>query len=434
MSNFFVFDAVPIYYTGRFDSKKIMAKNNLAVGLDIGSAYIKVAVGTKREAVGSFNVLGASIIPSVGLRRGTVIEPDETARVIIRAIEEAERMAGEPIETATISIGGSGISSLNSKGVVAISRADGEVGPDDIERVIEAAAAIAVPGNQEILQVIPRSFTIDDQANIRDPLGMRGIRLEVDAHIITAQSNALKNLDKAIDQASIDIERRVPVMLASAEAVLEKNQREAGVLLVDIGGTSTSLAVFEEGSLLHTAVLPIGSSHITNDIAIGLRSSLETAERVKLEYGSAMSRQVGLRETIDLGTFSAQDKHQVSRHQIARIIEARLGEMMHMIREELRVIGHDSMLPAGAVFTGGGSKLSGLLDMAKEKLALPVTLGFPRELNGVMDKVDDPAFAAVVGLMLYSDESQKGRFLFRSLSLSGVGGSIRDWFRSFLPK
>ena len=223
-------------------------------------------------------------------------------------------------------------------------------------------------------------------------------------------------------------------MLAAAEAVLDKEQKEAGVLLVDFGSNSTSLAVFEEGALLHTAILAAGSAHITNDIAIGLRTSLETAERVKLEYGSALARQVGLRETIDLASLSTQDKHQVSRHQIARIIEARAEEILYMIREELKNIERDGMLPAGVVFTGGGAKLPGLLDLAKEKLGLAVNLGFPHELDGIMDRVDDPTFAASVGLMHFSGEHSNGKFFFRSLSFSSVGGSLRDWFRSFLPK
>lgn len=410
-----------------------MAKNSLAVGLDIGSSYIKIVVGTRRDVSKRLSILGVSTVPSKGLRRGMIIEPDETAQAIIRAVEEAERMAGEPIESATVAVGGTGLSSFNSRGVVAVSRADGEITQDDIERVIEAAAAVAMPGNQEILQVIPRHFTVDDQGDIRDPLGMKGIRLEVDAHIITGQANTLKNLSKTLNQASIDVEDRVPAMLAASNAVLDKEQQEAGVLLVDIGGMSTSLALYEEGALLHSAVIPIGSAHITNDIAIGLRSSLETAERVKLECGSALSRQVGLRDTIDLSNFSEQDTHQVSRHQIARIIEARAEEILHLIREELKRVERDGMLPAGVVLTGGGAKLPGLSDLAKEKLSLPVTLGFPQELDGVMDQVDDPSFAVAVGLMQHSADYRGGK-LFRSLNFTSVGSSVYDWFRSFLPK
>lgn len=383
-----------------------MAKQNVILGLDIGTTKVAACVGSYQE--GTIDIIGVGKSPNSGLRKGMVSDIEDTVSAISAVLEETERMAGIPLTSACIGIGGAHINCINSKGVIAVSRADGEISSADVERVIDAAKAVAMPTNREILHVIPKTFYIDGEGGIKDPIGMTGIRLEVEAHVIGGSTSAIKNLTKCANQAGLEINDIVFSPLAIAKTLLSKKQKEIGVLLIDFGAGTTSITVFEEGDILHCAVLPVGSMHITNDIAIGLRTSLEVAEKIKLKYASVLVDKIRDSEKIDLSNFDPQEEEKVSRKYVAQIIEARLSELFSMIKDELRKIGKDGMLPAGAVFTGGGSKLEGLIDFSKEYLRLPAQIGYPMlEISGMVDKLDDPIYTTSVGLMLWGLENDQ---------------------------
>ncbi len=294
-----------------------MAQQQYLVGLDIGSSSVRVVVGKIDENSPMPSIIGVGETSSSGIRKGVVVDIEEAVSTISSALEKVERMTGVPVNHATVAIGGSHISSIESHGVIAVSRADGEITENDIIRVIDASQAISIPQNREIIHVIPKNFVVDGQSGIKDPLGMTGIRLEVDTVIVQAAVPFIKNLNKAIQQAGLQVDDMVLAPLAAAESVLTKRQKELGVALVDMGGGTTGLVVFEEGQLLHTSIIPVGSGHITNDVAIGLRTSIETAERVKQDYAHAIPKEVGRNEEIDLSKIDASEEEHVSRHHLA---------------------------------------------------------------------------------------------------------------------
>lgn len=369
------------------------------IGLDIGSTKVCCVVGLLEEGAVVPSVIGVGSAPTSGMRKGVVVDVEETVSSITAAVDEAERISGVAIDRATISIDGAHVSSQNSKGVIAVGRADQEISIEDLHRAEEAATAVHMPPNREILQVFPREFTVDDQTGIKDPVGMNGVRLEVETHIITGASPAIKNLHRSIYQAGINIEGQVLVPLAAARAVLSKRQKELGVAVVDIGGGTTGVAIYEEGDVLYSSVLPIGSGHVTNDLAIGLRTSVDIAEKIKLKYIRAYTAKPSATEKVRIEELEG-DEQVISRRELARITGARLEEIMHMVRAELRKVGKDTMLPAGVVLTGGGAKMPGIEDFAKEILRLPVSIGSSEGLSGMVDRISDPAMAAPVGLML----------------------------------
>ncbi len=410
-----------------------MADSKIVVGLDIGTSKVCVVVGQRLEGSKTPEIIGFGIAPSTGLRKGIVSDIEETTSSISAALEEAERIAGTSLSNVFLGINGAHISFLTSKGVIAVSRASGEIGEDDISRALEAAEAISLPANSEVLHVIPSSYTVDNQQGITDPIGMNGVRLEAMAHIITGSTPIIKNFTKCVLRTGVDINELVLNPLAASRACLTDRQKELGCALVDIGAGTTSLTVYEEGNLLYTAILPIGSGHITNDIAIGLRTSIDTAEQVKLEYGFATAKEISKHETINLSSLS-KEEGKVLRQHVAEIIEARLNEIFSMVRAELKKAGKDTLLPSGVIFVGGGSKLPGIIDLAKEKLKLPCQVGFPLELKGVVEKVDDPAYACCVGLMLWGLDSETGKGHFGFLRQGGPAvDKIKKWFKSFLP-
>lgn len=380
-----------------------MTKDGSAVivGIDIGSTNVRAVIVQQLRGEQQLRIIGTGIAPAVGIRRGAIIDIDDVAKSVNEAVQQAENMAGVQVKGAIFNIGGCGVGFQNSKGVIAIGRADGEVTEDDINRVIGEAQVISLPMNKEIVHVIARKYRLDDQDNIKDPIGMKGVRLEVDALVIESSSVHVKNISKCAYQASIEIDDLVFEPLAAAKAVLSKKQKELGVALIDIGGGTTSLAVYEEGDLIHAATLPIGAGHITNDIAIGLRTSVDVAEKIKLEYGSALSRDISKKEGIDLSQIDSSEEGVVSRHHVAEIIEARFEEIFSLIQKELKLIGKAGLLPAGAVLVGGGAKMTHATDLAKEILGLPAQMGFPLGFGGMLDKVDDPSFAVVSGLALW---------------------------------
>jgi cell division protein FtsA len=419
-----------------------MSKGDIVVGIDIGSSNVRTVIVQSFETEELPRVIGVGVAPSAGLRKGMIVDLEEAVRAVNESVENAERSSGVAVNSAVISMGGNHINSQSSKGVIAVGRADGEVTEDDIARVINAAQAISVPPNKEIIHIIPKNYSLDDQKGIKDPLGMNGVRLEVDATIIEGSTPVIKNLTKCIEQAGIRIDDFVLAPLAAAKACLSKRQKELGVILVDIGGGTTSVVVYEENDLLHTAILPIGGSHITNDIAIGLRTSIDVAERVKIEYGNAFPSEIGKKEDINLSEIDSQEEGIVSRYHVAEIIEARLEEIFSMVNKELKTIGRDKLLPAGIVLTGGTAKLPGAVDLAKNILGLPAQTGFPIPLGGLVDKVDEPSFVTAVGLVLWGLEGVSankgggvGNRLLGSVS-SGMGGtvdSMKKWIGKFLP-
>ncbi|HCX27870.1 MAG TPA: cell division protein FtsA [Candidatus Portnoybacteria bacterium] len=412
-----------------------MAREKTIIGLDVGTCNTRVAVAQLREG-GQLQVLGVGKAISTGLRRGVVVDAEEVVKSIKEAVQMAERIAGVPVEHAFVSIGGSHISCRLSRGVIAVSRADGEISREDRERAVAAASAISVLPNREILHILPRRFTVDGQEAIKDPVGMSGVRLEVDALIVEGATPYLKSLLKCIDEADLDNDGMLLAPLADSKTVLTKRQKELGVLLLDLGDGTTGMAVYEEGDVMHCQILPVGGAHITNDIAIGLRISVEAAEKIKLEYGSVLSSAVGKKEMIDLTRVGEADG-QASRHYVAEIIEARVCELLDLVNKELKKIDRAGLLPAGVVLVGGGAKLQGLVELTKEKLKLPVQVGLPQGMEGIVDQVADPIFTTVCGLILSAiNDDIKPEI--RSIGMIGDSiaptvRTIKKWLKGFLP-
>jgi cell division protein FtsA len=374
-------------------------QEEIYIGLDIGSTKVCCVVGLHEDGAALPSVIGVGTAPTSGMRKGVVVDVEETVSSITAAVDEAERISGVAIDRATISIDGGHVTSQNSKGVIAVGRADQEITVDDLVRVEEAATAIQLPPNREIIQVFPRSYSVDNQDNIKDPVGMHGVRLEVESHIITGSVPAIKNLDRSIHQAGIVVQGQVLVPLAAARAVLTKRQKELGVALVDIGGGTTGVAVYEEGDILYSSVIPVGAGHITNDLAIGLKTSIDTAEKIKLKYVRAHTSKANLSEKIRIEELESDD-NLITRKELQKIAGARLEEIFQLVRAELRKVGKDVMLPGGVVLTGGGAKMTGIEELAKEALQLPAVVGKPEGFTGIVDRINDPAYAAPIGLML----------------------------------
>jgi cell division protein FtsA len=415
-------------------------KSHIITGIDLGSSTVRCVVADISQDDGQVRILGVGTEESRGMRRGAVVDVDDAADSIARAVEQAEQMSGENIKNAIVSIGGTGICIKEAPGVIAIGRADGTVNEDDVERVIEAAQAVSIPTNNEIIHVIPRSFRLDDQRDIEEPVGMRGVRLEVDTVIVEVPTNHVKNLTNAMDRADIIIDDFIIDSLAAAESTLTKKQKELGVVLINLGATTTSIAVYEDGDLSHTAVLPIGSDFITNDIAIVLRTEIEIAERVKFEYGSASMEGVSKKDMIDLSQIDEQETEAIPHCYVLEIIQARLDEIFELVVKELESIGKDQLLPAGAVLSGGGAHMPHIIEFAKDKLRLPVSIGQPTNLLGVVDHVDDPSYATIIGLILWAVHDvnhqpikSPGILSGASDGLKGATGKIRGIFERFLP-
>ncbi|MDO8265907.1 MAG: cell division protein FtsA [Candidatus Saccharibacteria bacterium] len=364
------------------------------VGVDVGTSAVRVVVGTVDEQ-GKPEIIGYSSAENTGMRRGVVAHAEEVALAISDALHDAERLSGRHISSATININGSHVQGFNSRGVIAISAANREITEEDRLRVEEAAAVMQLPANREIIQVFPKAYRLDGQDNIKDPIGMQGVRLEVDTHIVTASTPNLRLLETATEKASLGIKHRTVSSLASAEAVLSRQQREAGTVVIDIGAGTTNLVVVEDGEVQHVAVIPVGGTHVTNDLAIGLKTDLDIAEKVKVDHADLTKP---TRSTVSVmiektqHTFLADDVHMV--------IEARIEELFELIDKELKRIGKSRKLPGGAVFTGGTSNIKGLVDFAKEKLELPAKIGKLTDMGGLNDLAENASFTTPVGLML----------------------------------
>ena len=413
-----------------------MVQERVIVGIDVGTTKICVLVG-ELDRDGKLNIVGVGTCPSQGLRRGVVVNIEETVTSIAAALDRAERLSGKRITSATVGIAGSHISSENSKGFVAISPSHRDIEPNDISRAVEVARAIAIPANREMIHVIPRSYVVDGQEGIKNPIGMSGFRLEVEAHIITGSVSSMHNLIKCVQKAHVDIEDLVLEPLASGYAVLEDGETDLGVALVDIGGGTTDIAVYTDGAIWHSVVLPVGGNLITSDIAIGLRLPVGVAEELKMMYGHCDPSAIDDDDMIDLAQFMPDCDDLVPRKLLAEIIQARVDEIFGMVHEELKKSGYDGLLPAGIVITGGTAELPGILEVAGQILDLPARIGSPLGLHGLADSINRPAYATAVGLLLWaldhnSHLSDEEEFEEDSGDTNLVARFGR-WLRAFIP-
>jgi cell division protein FtsA len=368
----------------------------IVFGLDIGTTKTCALVGEMRE--GQMQIIGLGIEPSRGMRKGMIVDVSEASVAIAKAVEAAEQTSNYELRRALVSMAGEHIQSVNSRGAVAISRNGDGVSHEDIERALDTAQAISIPFNREIVHLVPRSFTVDDQDGVRSPIGMHGYRLEVEAHIVTAATPALMNLSRCTDNVGIKVEEFVLNALASGEAVLDTTEREMGVILADIGGGTTDIALYAQGMVWHTRVIPVGGFHITNDIAIGLRVPYELAEKVKLQYASCRPDQIDPESFFSVEPFGGE-KIQVGRQDLAVVVEARVEEIFQLILQEIKASGYDGLMPAGIVLTGGTAQLRGIARVAQRVLGVPARVALPKELVGLVDSLRSPAFATSVGLL-----------------------------------
>lgn len=375
-----------------------MAKERVIVGIDVGTTKICALIGEVNQD-NRLTIVGVGMAPSQGLRKGIVVNIDEAAAAIREALDKTERTSGYKIGTALVGIAGNHIMSQNSRGIVAVSPNMHEITQNDVDRAIEAARAQPLPHNREVLHVIPREYIVDGENGIHDPLGMSGNRLEVETHIITAAQAQIMNLYKSVEKTGIEIDDLVLEPLASSEAVLTGAEKDLGVAMIDIGGGTTDLAIFLNGTVWYTAVIPIGGNQLTNDIAVGLRTDPHIAEEMKRKYGVALAERVDVNEMIKLQTFGSASGEPVSRRFLCEIIEARVRELFMLVREEIRNAGYQGVLPAGIVLTGGSSQLTDILDLAREVLQMPARIGTPSQLTGLVDSINGPAFSTSVGLL-----------------------------------
>lgn len=391
-----------------------MSEGKVVVGVDVGTSKIVTVIAkVDEEAV---NVLGVSEVSSSGIRKGQIVDIDEAVLSINNSLEAAERMAGYSASHVIASIGGSHIESQNSRGVVAVARPEGEITENDVQRVIDAAKAISIPSSREIIHVLPRTYTVDGQEGIKDPIGMAGVRLEVDTHIISANSVAIKNMEKAFSEVGVDLDNVVFSGYASSLAVLSNTEKELGVVLVDIGAGTTDISIFVEGSVAYSSVLPIGARHITNDLAIGLRISLESAEKIKLFLSTPKRQPVKVTEEdekpkekndeMDLSSLNLpEEMNKISQKTLVDgIIRPRLNELFTMIGIEIKKSGYAGLTPSGIVITGGGAQTIGVTDAAKRMLAMPVRVATPINIKGIIDEIQNPSFATVIGLAAYGGQ------------------------------
>ena len=406
-------------------------KGEIITGIDLGSSTIRIAVG-QINSEGELHIVGLGEGPSEGIGKGVVASIEDTVSSISACAEQVERMTGQPIENAYVGVSGTHIISQESRGVVAVAGANGEIKQDDVNRVLDAAQKVATPPNYEIIHILPRNFSVDKQVGIIDPIGMTGVRLEVEAQIILGLSNQVKNLDKCFHRVGIGINETVFTVLATAEAVLNKRQRELGTVVVNIGSTTTSLAVFEEGDVLSAKVLPIGARHITNDIAIGLRVPVDLAELIKIKYGTSLPEKAGRNKIINFKDLNEREEGTVSQKKLADIIEARCEEIFKMVDKELAAIDRSKKLPAGAILTGAGARLDGLAETAKKVLKIPVSLGFPQGFLSGINKAFDPSFSTAVGLVIWGNHEKSKNGVMKKTSQGAVQG-VKKWFKNFLP-
>jgi cell division protein FtsA len=401
---------------------------DVIVGLDIGTSKVVALVG-EITADGSIEVIGLGSQPSRGLKKGVVVNIESTVQSIQRAVEEAELMADCEINAVYAGIAGSHIRSLNSHGVVAIR--DREVTQGDVEHVIDAAKAVAIPADQRILHVLPQEFIIDGQEGIRDPIGMSGVRLEAKVHIVTGADSAAQNIIKCVQRCGLVVEDVVLEQLASSFAVLTDDEKELGVCLVDVGGGTTDIAVFGNGAIRHTAVIPIAGDQVTNDIAVSMRTPTQYAEDIKIRYACALSQLANPDESIEVPSVGDRPARRLARQTLAEIVEPRYEELFNLIREELRRSGFEEVIAAGIVLTGGSARMEGAIELAEEIFHVPVRLGLPGQVKGLSDVVRSPIYSTAVGLLLYARENSAPASRAAALggNVAGAFDRMKSWFK-----
>ncbi len=418
-----------------------MANERIVVGIDAGTTKVTTLI-TEVSRNRSVHVIGVGIAPSRGLRKGVVVDIDQMVESIVASVEKAERVSGFKVGSAYVGIAGAHVTSLNNRGVVAITHSDRTITEDDVARAIDAARVITIPNNREIIHTIPRHFIVDGQEGVRNPVGMLGYRLDVEAHIVTGAVTAIQNLVKCVHNAGVDVDQIVLEPLAAAEAVLTEEEKEMGVALVDIGGGTTEIAIFTEGSVCHTGVIGVGGNHITNDISVRLRAPFAEADELKIKHAHAVSSEVDPSEMVEVTTFGRAQVAAIPRIQICEVAEARLHETFLLIQQEIVRSGFDGLLPAGIVVVGGTAQLSGIVELGSAVTGLPVRSGIPRGVHGLVDSISDPGYATAVGLALWGaregdrslatwpEARRDDRY---SADSRRVSGRIIGWLRAILP-
>jgi len=398
----------------------------LIVGLDIGTSKVVAVVG-EVDQDGSLEIVGIGSHPSRGMKKGVVVDIESTVTAISRAVEEAELMAGCQIHSVYVGIAGSHVRSMNSHGIVAIK--DGEVFAQDVERVLDAAQAVAIPADQRVLHVLPQEYIIDNQGGIKEPLGMSGVRLEAKVHLVTCAVNASQNIEKCIQRCGLEVDGIILEQLASSYSVITDDERDLGVCLVDIGGGTSDIAIFTEGSIRHTGVIPIAGDQVTNDIAMALRTPTQHAEEIKIRYACALTQLTRPDETIKVPSVGDRPPRDLSRQSLAEVVEPRYDELFTLIQAELRRSGFEELIPAGVVLTGGTSKIEGAVELAEEIFHMPVRVGLPQRAQGLNDIIRNPIYATAVGLLIHGagDEGVSVPARGPLLNTEFLSG-IREWF------
>jgi len=412
-----------------------MSRENHITAIDAGSHYITTIIAAVSGDLLTPQVVGIGKSRSQGIRKGVVVDLEDAIKCVKKSFTDAQQVAGVSVSSAYVSIGGNHITAVPSRGVVAVSRADGQISNDDIERVITASSTLALPANQEILHNLPNEYIIDGEGGLRDVVGMNGLRLEANTLILHGSSAHLKTIDKCMEGNDIEVDGYVLSPIAASKAVLSKRQRELGVACIDMGGGTTDIAVYEDGNLIHAGILPIGGDNITNDLAIGLRVGVDIAERIKREYGMArVADLLQKRDVIDLSQLDSNEKDTILRKDVVEIMEARLNEIFDLVNKDLKRIGKEAYLPGGVVLVGGSAKIPHIVDLCRDKLRLATQIGFPRDVEGIAGSVDDPSFATVLGLIFWGiEEGKYGRFSFGNFSPNNSVTSMKKWLRNLLP-
>ena len=419
-----------------------MAEQEMIAGLDIGSTEVRLAVGQRTQNPQEMiHIIGAAQVPAEGINRGVISSIEDAVSSISACLDKAERMIGSPVNSVWVGISGSHIISQQSQGTVAVARSDGEISEDDIERAIDAASIVSLPANREIIHVLPKNYLVDGQEYVKNPLGMKGVRLEAEVLIIDGLSPYLRNLAKCFNANDIEVAEMIFSPLASGCSVLDKGQKEHGVLNFDFGGGLSTLSFFHEGELVFASVIPLGSRHITNDLAVALRTSMDVAEEIKLQYGHIVPvvnlQKTNKKDEIDLSDLLEEENFVIPRKNIAKVIEARVGEVFDVLQNEMKKISKPTLIPAGVVLTGGAAKMPGFGSFVKERIKLPVRVGHNFPLEGNSDQANDPALAVAAGLALYGLEKEFAKVKKAGgLGFSDHFDSLKKfgaWLKNFLP-
>jgi cell division protein FtsA len=415
-----------------------MQHSKIISGIDIGTSKVTTIIGQYSDSEEKFNIIAVSSIPSLGFRKGQIVNIEQASNTIVQSIESAERMAGFQINSASICLSAPHIESINSRGVVAISNPNGEINQEDIDRVIEAAKAVSITQGKEIIHIIPIRYTVDGQEGVVDPVGMNGIRLEVEAHLIIASTPSLKNIKKCLEDIGIKIDQLVYSGLAAARSTLTETEKELGVALIDIGGSVTSLTIFNEGAPVSSSVIPIGGSNVTNDLAIGLRFSLEDAEKIKLRLSKVFQIKK-FEDEIDLSVFGieSEDKRKLSLQTATNgIIKPRLEEIFQLLHNKIDESGFLTSIPAGIVLTGGGAQTVGIKEICEKTIPLPLRIASPPKVGGIIDDIINPAYSSSIGLLMFTNDNQKipsSSIKKNKISFKAIFGKFKKIIGSLMP-